>query len=166
MSIADFDAAAGGRSEIPIRELRSGERALCEPILRSLPEWFGVERSIREYVHALREIPAFGAWANGGLAGFLGLKLHGPGAAEIHVMAVRAEYHRRGIGRALVSAAEAWLRGRGVRWVQVKTLGPSCDYEPYARTRAFYASLGYEPLEEFPDLWDPGNPCLLSVKRL
>ena len=38
---------------------------------------------------------------------------------------------------------------------------------PYlARTRAFYASRGFVPLEEFPLLWGEGNPCLQYVKAL
>ena len=80
-------------------------------------------------------------------------------------MGVRAEQHRRGIGRALLASAEAWLRERGVVWVQVKTLGPSHADAGYARTRAFYQALGYEPLEESETRW-PGNPSLQMIKRL
>ena len=37
--------------------------------------------------------------------------------------------------------------------------------EGYARTRAFYETRGFVPLEELHDLWDH-NPCLLLVKHL
>jgi len=41
------------------------------------------------------------------------------------------------------------------------------DPDPgYARTRAFYAAMGFEPLEEIVQVWGPDNPCLLLVKRL
>jgi ribosomal protein S18 acetylase RimI-like enzyme len=53
--------------------------------------------------------------------GFLTLKLHFPWAAEIYVMGVRPETHRRGIGRALLARAEAYLREQGVEYLQVKT---------------------------------------------
>lgn len=36
----------------------------------------------------------------------------------------------------------------------------------YERTRRFYLAAGFTPLEEFPDLWDERNPCLLMVKSL
>ena len=36
----------------------------------------------------------------------------------------------------------------------------------YALTRGFYAHLGFEPLEVFPLLWAPQNPCLQMIKLL
>ena len=48
----------------------------------------------------------------------------------------------------------------------MKTFGPSGDSEEYERTRAFYAALGFLPLEERTDIWDEDNPCLISVKPL
>jgi ribosomal protein S18 acetylase RimI-like enzyme len=90
---------------------------------------------------------------------------HFPHAAEIHLMAVDPARHRQGAGRALVAALEADLAADGVRFLQVKTLGPSRPDEGYARTRRFYAGVGFEPLEEIPDLW-PGNPCLIMIKTL
>jgi len=62
-------------------------------------------------------------------------------------------------------AAEAYLRDRGVEYLQVKTLGPSDPDPGYARTRAFYEARGFVPLEELHGLWED-NPCLLLVKRL
>jgi GNAT superfamily N-acetyltransferase len=100
------------------------------------------------------------------VVGFLTCKRHNEYTAEIHVLGVRQEMQRRGIGRALVKKAEAWLRQRGVEYLQVKTLGPSHPDEGYARTRAFYFALGFRPLEEFEQLWDADNPCLLMVKSL
>jgi len=154
------------QSGYSIRELGPGERGACESILRSLPEWFGIEESIVAYVRQLATMPAFGAWDSDALVGFLGLLPRAGKAAEIEVMAVLREHHRRGLGSALAAAAEEWLRTRGYRWLMVRTLGPSSVYEPYERTRAFYRRLGFEPLEETPTRWGPDNPCLLSVKRL
>jgi hypothetical protein len=50
--------------------------------------------------------------------------------------------------------------------MQVKTLGPSRLDEHYAKTRAFYEAMGFRPLEEFKQIWDENNPCLVMVKRL
>ena len=70
-------------------------------------------------------------------------------------MGVKPEHHGRGIGTALLAAAEDALRGRGVEYLQVKTLGPS--RESRAPTRAFYEARGSVPLEELADFW-PGQP--------
>jgi len=148
-----------------VRLLALDEKSGCEAILRALPDWFGLEDSLVEYVADIEAMDSFGALRDGELLGFVTVRRHFENAAEVHVMGVRAEYHRQGIGRALLDCAETWLRDRGVRWVQLKTLGPSHADEGYARTRAFYRALGYEPLEESESRW-PGNPCLQMVKRL
>ncbi len=139
---------------------------LGERILRRLPDWFGIEESLRMYVRDMHDLPTFVAEVEGDGRAFLTLRQHTPHAAEIHVMAVDPEYHRRGLGRALVARAERWLAARGVEYLQVKTVGPSRDCPHYARTRAFYEAVGFRPLEEIPTLWNEANPCLIMVKRI
>ena len=141
---------------------------LCEKILRSLPEWFGIESAVQEYVRGVAALPTFGAWLSesGEAVGFLSLKLHNEYAAEIYVMAVMPRSHGRGLGTALVDEAERFLRDRSVEYLQVKTLGPSRPSAEYARTRRFYESRGFRPLEELHGLWGEGNPTLILVKRL
>jgi ribosomal protein S18 acetylase RimI-like enzyme len=94
------------------------------------------------------------------------VKRHFPESAEVHLMAVDPRLHRQQIGRSLVEAAEADLAADGVRYLQVKTLGPSRADANYANTREFYLALGFVPIEEFLTLWNEGNPCLLLVKAL
>jgi GNAT superfamily N-acetyltransferase len=134
---------------------------LCESVLRELPEWFGIEEATAAYIRDVAGMPTFAA----GEAGFLSLKLHSPRAAELYVMGVRPPEHRRGLGTALLAAAEEYLRERGVEYLQVKTLGPSRPSEGYERTRLFYEARGFVALEEIHGLWE-SNPCLLMVKRL
>ena len=144
--------------------LRSGrDPAAVERLLRGLPEWFGIESSIVEYVEAAGRLPTLLAYDGDEAVGALVLERHFPTAAEIHLMAVERSRHRRGIGRALVAAAEAAMVGDGVTLMSVKTLGPSHPDPGYALTRHFYAAMGYSPVEELLDLW-PGNPCLIMVK--
>jgi GNAT superfamily N-acetyltransferase len=102
---------------------------------------------------------------DGQIAGFLGLEQHNERSAEIHVMAVRPELHRRGVGTELVAFAERWCRERGVRWLHVKTRGPSTPDPDYERTRRFYLSSGFEPLFESLTLWGPENAALILVKH-
>lgn len=150
---------------IKVRDATPADAGVYERILRGLPDWFGIEESLLEYARDAQRWPTFVAHAGGIPIGFLTLHRHFDRAAEVHCMAVQAEWHRRGVGRALLDRSEAVCRAWGVAYLQVKTLGPSRPCEHYALTRAFYEAVGFAPLEEFPNLW-PGNPCLLLVKRL
>jgi len=143
-----------------------GKGADCEPVLRDLPEWFGIESAIVHYVDSIDRMPTFLAAESGAIIGFLTVCRHFPVSAEIYVMAIARKHHRLGIGRCLIDRAEAWLCSEGVRFLQVKTLSASHPDPNYASTRRFYERMGFSPLEELITLWDPSNPCLLLVKTL
>jgi coenzyme F420-0:L-glutamate ligase/coenzyme F420-1:gamma-L-glutamate ligase len=134
---------------------------LAEAVLRDLPEWFGIEEATRAYIEAAATLPTFAVEPG---QGFLCLKQHTPHAAELYVMGVRREHHRRGIGRALLGAAESWCRAHGIRYLHVKTLGPSRSSRGYDATRAFYEAQGFVALEEIHGFWDEENPALILVK--
>ena len=106
------------------------------------------------------------AHEGGAVVGALLWNQHFPGSAEVHLMAVDAARHRRGIGTALLDRAEQELRAEGVRYLQVKTLGPSRQDEEYERTRRFYAARDFVALEELLDVWPEDNPMLILVKAL
>ena len=143
-----------------------GDPAVVETLLRALPEWFGIESAIQDYVKGAPLLDAWTAWLDDDAMGMLLAKSHAPQSAEVILMGVLPELQGKGIGSRLLEAAEIHLCAAGVRFLQVKTLSPACEYEPYARTRAFYASRGFVPLEEFLSLWGEGNPCLQYVKAL
>jgi ribosomal protein S18 acetylase RimI-like enzyme len=171
VSAAGRQGAAQATMTIHVRSMRPGEAAFCERVLRALPEWFGIESSLVQYVRDAEAMPTFIAELGSGPrdpAGFMTLRRHEPHAprsAEIHCIAVLPERHRGGIGRALVDFAAAHALAAGVEYLQVKTQGPSRPCEHYDRTRRFYESLGFVALEEFSTLW-PGNPCLMLVRKL
>ena len=50
--------------------------------------------------------------------------------------------------------------------MMVKTLSDIVDFEPYAQTRAFYESMGFQPLITLTEMWDEENPCLIMIKAL
>lgn len=152
-------------TEITIQPQSDGEADACEGILRTLPDWFGIDESIVRYRKDIEAFETHVVRRDGELVGFYTLKPHGEHTSEIHVMALLAPHHRRGLGRRMVEHAEALLRERGVEYLQVKTLGPSRPDEGYERTRRFYEARGFAPLEEIHGLWE-GNPCLVLVKRL
>ena len=140
--------------------------SIIEQILRALPSWFGIEEAVIHYRDVAAEFPTIIAWDGETAAGFLTVQQHNPYAAEIIVMGVLPDYHRRGIGRRLVQRMETFLMGQGVEYLQVKTLASTVSDEGYARTRAFYQAVGFRPLEVLPQIWNEDNPCLLMVKKL
>jgi len=94
-----------------------------ESILRGLPEWFGIESALQRFVRDAARLPTFvarlGADHAGDVIGFTTVRQHYETSAEIHVAGVLPEYHRQGVGRALLECTEAWLRERGVEDAQV-----------------------------------------------
>ena len=148
-----------------IRPARDGEASVCEEILRSLPEWFGIESSIVEYCRDLEVMETLVAEEEGQVVGLITLNAHNQYTSEIHLMAVRTEWHRRGVGRALVDHVEQLLRSRSVEYLEVKTLGPSRVDANYEGTRRFYLASGFRPVEEHLRMWDE-NPCLIMIKHL
>ncbi len=139
---------------------------VCEPILRDLPEWFGIESAIVQFLHEIDNSPTFLASQNGETVGFISLKQYFSQTAEISVMGVKKTCRGNGIGHHLMQAAETYLTSQGVKILQVKTLGPSDSDPNYAQTRAFYTRVGFLPLEEFKQIWDENNPCLIMVKAI
>ena len=131
-----------------------------------MPEWFGIEEAVRNYIKDARSRPMFVAREGNKAAGFLSLTLHNEFTGEIHVMGIKKEFHRMGLGKKLVAYAESWLAKKKFKFLTVKTLSPSRRSPAYEKTRKFYLALGFKPLEEFKTLWGKENPCLFLVKPL
>lgn len=140
--------------------------SIAESILRALPEWFGIESSIIEYVDGVVPTDFYAAYDGEDPVGFLSITSHNPHTSEVYVMGILEAFHRLGIGSALLHEAEEDLKKAGVRFLMVKTLGISHPDAHYARTREFYAESGFYPLEEIREIWGPTNPCLIMVKAL
>jgi len=139
---------------------------VCDKVLRELPEWFGIETAIIDYVHDVSDMSFCSAAVDGEPIGFVALKDHNPSTSEIHVMGILREYHRRGIGKQLVSWCQQRCQQSGREYLTVKTLDESRVNQDYASTRQFYTSVGFRPLEVFADLWGAENPCLMMVKHV
>jgi GNAT superfamily N-acetyltransferase len=156
----------GGYPRIVIRSLDpDSDAAVCDAILASLPDWFGMEEGIRECAEAVRIQPGLVAEVDGTVVGFLTLTRPYPRTPEISWLAVHARDRRRGIGRALVGALTDQLRADGDRLLLVNTLSYRKDSGPeYAETRAFYLALGFVPVVEL-DLY-PDNPIQLLALPL
>ena len=135
----------------------------CASILADLPEWFGIPASNAAYAEAAERGPSWVAQDAGRAVGLMVLTDTGFSALDIHLLAVRRDRHRQGVGRRLVDEARAYARSLARPYLTVKTQGPSAGYESYERTRAFYEGVGFAGLEEFTEIWGPENPCLIMV---
>ncbi|MFW6287579.1 MAG: GNAT family N-acetyltransferase [bacterium] len=139
---------------------------ITERILRKLPEWFGNEEALKNYIYTVKGKKFYAAYDDDLVVGFICLKINNQYTADIYLTGVLKDYHRKGIGRKLLIQSEEYLVDSGYKLFMVKTLGGSSDYEYYKKTRIFYKSMGFYPLEEFKEIWDEENPCLIMVKSL
>jgi len=142
-----------------------GKADACRAILADLPDWFGVPEAVEDYIATAQRIDMLACRSGDTVVAFVTLRRTTAAACEIVTIGVRRQFHRRGYGRALVSAAEEWARERGFRFLHVKTLGESYPSAHYAATRRFYEAVGFLPLEELTGFW-PDYPCLILVKAL
>jgi GNAT superfamily N-acetyltransferase len=152
-------------AQVQLRGPRTRAVAPCERILRSLPDWFEVDEAVRQYAVDSARYPTFALWHGRDMVGFGTVRKHYGVTWELHCLAMRADWIGLGLGTRLLRTVEGWVRGQGGHFLQVKTVGPSHPSRRYRGTRAFYARLGYEPLEEFDGLWGR-CPCLQLIKYL
>ena len=141
-------------------------QAECEAILRSVPEWFGIEEALLAYAASTKTLLTFVIRDDARALGFVSLRDHFPQAWEIDCIAIHAQSRNQGCGKALLAHAEAWLMARGATFLQVKTIAATSPNKHYAETRKFYERAGFIPVEVFPLLWAEHNPCLQMVKIL
>ena len=138
---------------------------IARQILEALPEWFEVEESREKYIAGSGDRIFLAAKEGENYAGFLCLKETGKATIELAVMGVLKQYHRNGLGRALVEEAKRTAKEEGYSFMQVKTVQMG-RYEDYDRTNLFYLSVGFQEFEVFPTLWDELNPCQVYVMAL
>ena len=150
-----------------IREitLPNDKQRIAREVLEALPEWFGIPEAREEYIKKSAAQPFFAAFDGENAVGFLCLDETGKDTAELYVMGVLKDYHRRGVGRRLFEAAKERARALGYSFLQVKTVQMG-KYPEYDATNRFYLALGFREFEAFPTLWDEWNPCQIYVMSL
>lgn len=142
------------------------KREISTIILESLPNWFGIPESTQEYINESINLPFFTVIDESKPLGFISIKENNQYTAEIYVMGVIPDFHKQGIGRALFNRVLQWAKENGHEFLQVKTLDESHSDAYYAGTRKFYLSVGFKPLECFPELWGKENPCLIMIRHV
>lgn len=139
---------------------------ICISILRSLPNWFGIESAIADYTEDVRHMNMWSCEINNQTVGFISIEMHNDHSAEIHVMGVLENFHNQQIGKSLIEIAIQNLKSEQVQYLQVKTLSEKHPDLHYAKTRNFYKKMGFIPIQEFPLLWGKANPCLQMLLKI
>jgi len=142
-------------SDIRYRDATPLDAPAMTALIASLPEWFTPEEveTVRQVVGPpavvaigdTGEIVSFLAWEQ---------RTH---EWEICWIAVARELHRRGVGRRMVEMMLERARAAEVAYIRVQTVAPTTEYEPYARTRAFYEALGFRLESVEPKGWPDGT---------
>ena len=127
-----------------------------------MPEWFGIPEAREKYIAESADEIMLAATEGERPVGFLCLKETGRDTAELAVMGVLKEYHRRGIGKSLFEEAKRAAVEAGWSFIQVKTVQMG-RYAEYDAANRFYLSLGFKEFEVMPTLWDEWNPCQIYV---
>ena len=150
-----------------IREITAAgeKRRIARFVLEALPDWFGIPEAREDYIEKSAKQPFFAAFDGENTVGFLCLAETGKDTAELCVMGVLKEQHRRGVGKALFAAAKRRAKELGYSFLQVKTVQMG-KYPEYDATNSFYLALGFREFEVFPTLWDEWNPCQIYVMSL
>lgn len=154
---------------VQITEIRDSKMksTYTKDILERLPDWFGNKQSLDEYVVKVADLPYWAALdKEDHCIGFFSVKTHYEHTGDIFVCGVLPEYQHYGIGKALYKIVEEYFVLRGCKYVIVETLSDTVEFEPYAQTRKFYSSIGFEPLVTLTEMWDEENPCLIMFKPL
>ncbi|MFH1647774.1 MAG: GNAT family N-acetyltransferase [Chloroflexota bacterium] len=140
-------------------------------ILRNTPEFKPFEVVVAEEVidAFLNDLDNSGYYTLVAVEGaaVLGYITYGPtplteGTWDIYWEAVDREKRGRGIGRALMEAAEAAIRKARGRLIVIETSSTSL----YEITLRFHLACGYGEIARIPDFYSPGDDKLLLQKRL
>ncbi len=127
-----------------IREITTPDdkQRIARLILEALPDWFGIPEAREEYIEKSAAQPFFAAFDGERAIGFLCLTETGKDTAELYVMGVLKEYHRRGVGKMLFAKAKQRAKELGYSFLQVKTVQMG-KYREYDVTNRFYLALGF-----------------------
>ncbi len=146
-------------SGIVVREARPRD---LDAIARLENELFETDRvsrrSLREFLRA-KHRPVIAATIDDEIAGYALVALRkGARAVRIYSLAVDARFTRRGVGRALLQACEAYARrhGRSALTLEVR-------YDNAAAI-ALYESLGFCQFGEYPQYYSDGATALRYEK--
>ncbi len=155
-----------------IRELRPGDRAAVEQIIRGVGNFNPAEVDCalelvdiylqnpnqKDYKVVVAEDPA---------GGVVGYTCWGPtplthGTYDLYWIATHPGVQGRGVGRELMVYVENQVREENGRLLIIET----SSKESYGKTVGFYRRLGYEEASRIRDFYDVGDDKLTFVQRI
>ena len=140
---------------------------ITRQILYNLPNWFQDKQAIEDYAKSAAKNFFYVVNNHAKIpVGFLNLKILNLFSAEVEVMGVNKNYHRKGIGTLLIKKAIHYLQCNDYKYLAVRTLSESSYDLWYKDTRNFYFAQGFYPLNEMEDMWGKENPCVIMVRSL
>lgn len=151
---------------IQIVEDYNMKKAICEEVLRDLPEWFGIEEATQEYIESVSQYEMFALYKEDTLVGFYSVREENEDCLDMYVLGVKKEFHRQGYGRLLQNHVFEYARDLGYKYCMVLTLSKSHKDLGYKKTRDFYHSMGFVDIYESNRIWDKANPTQIMVKKL
>ena len=142
------------------------KKQYAQQILKSLPEWFGKEDSLMQYVKTVDKYPFFAAFKEEECVGFFSGIIHHEKTGDVYVCGIHPKHHRNGIGKELYKTLEQYFINQGCEYVMVKTLSPLHPDKNYDLTRKFYDALGFKKFYTDHVMWGKEYPCLIMIKHL
>ena len=142
--------------EVTLREARPEDGPAIAALVQALPQWFTPDVVEKAPADAARYPTLVAVDTHGGIIGAVVWKIES-NAAEIEWLMVAPEHHRCGLGRRMMMELIARLETAGVTRLVVATLAHTIEYEPYARTRAFYEAMGFVLEHIEPAGWPDGT---------
>ena len=142
------------------------KKKYTEQILRLLPEWFGCEESLVEYVETVEKYPFFGAFTEEECVGFFSGLIHHERTGDIYVCGLHPNHHRKGLGKELYKTLEQYFINQGCEYAMVKTLSSLHTDKHYAITREFYKAVGFKEFYTDHRMWSKEHPCLIMIKNI
>ncbi len=154
-----------------IRPAAGADRPAILQILQDTPEFTPVDLGVAgELLDAYLEDPVNSGYsilvaeADSSVVGYI---CFGPapltiGTWDVYWLAVARPKRGGGIGKALLSSAEARMKEAKARLILIET----SSKPTYESTGRFYRSQAYELISRIPDFYEPGDDKLTFQKRL
>ena len=139
---------------------------ICRNILSDLPLWFGIPESTDEYCRNVELYDFYSVIYEKETIGFISVKMNNEYVAELYVLGILKNYHRKGFGKVTLNYIFEKLKDKKIRYVEVKTLDETKESDEYMKTRRFYQKLGFIPIDVLNNEWGINNPCLIMLKEL
>jgi len=151
-----------------IKEILDNESksVICEEVLRDLPEWFGIEDALKEYILRVKDYVFFAIYKDDEIVGFYSLREENKKTLDMYVLGIKKKLHGLGFGTKLQEYVNEYAKKLGDEYVLVLTLSKKHPDIGYSKTRDFYHKMGFVDIYESDKIWDKHNPTQIMIKKL